>query len=173
MSNATVASKHYVTYYSPGTFFSESNTKPIGSWDLKEAVTLAEDIMQRHGAKPYGFRFSTQLEAGEIEDGRGGFLKVEPKTIETSGLYMLGGVLETIDEVYARNKENESIIRSNMRYNDSFIVCVNNNSYKSMIPFNEDCAIVDVQGNIVESGSDPKWKDYRREAAKKYRNWQS
>ena len=73
--------EHQVTFYSPGTFFPETTTKTISAWDPAEAVRLEEGTVERYGARPFGFRFSTVLTHAEIPDGRGGALKVEPKTI--------------------------------------------------------------------------------------------
>jgi len=52
--------KNFVTFYSPGTFVSEETTKDIDSWNIQEAESMAESIKERHGAKPYGFRFTTR-----------------------------------------------------------------------------------------------------------------
>lgn len=46
-----------VTFYSPGTFVSETSDVPIDSWDIEKAKELARGIKERHNATPYGFRF--------------------------------------------------------------------------------------------------------------------
>ena len=56
--------KHFVTFYSPGTFVAEQTTKPIDSWDVELAVSMSGEIKERYGALPYGFQFSTR-ERGE------------------------------------------------------------------------------------------------------------
>jgi hypothetical protein len=154
--------KDQVMFYSPGTLFSESSTYPIDSWDTKEAVKMAEKIVERHNAKPYGFLFETLLIADPISDGEGGTLKVESKVVKTSGLYFLGGRVETYDEVAVRNDDSESILQSNMRNNDMWIVCVNTNSWKVTLPFGEKDCMVDAQGNIIIRGDDPGYLEYRR-----------
>ena len=52
--------KHFVTFFSPGTFVSETTEKEIDSWDVEKAKELARSIKERHGATPYGFRFITR-----------------------------------------------------------------------------------------------------------------
>lgn len=52
--------QHFVTFFSPGTFVAEDRTEPIESWDVEAAVTRARNIKERHGATPYGFRFTTR-----------------------------------------------------------------------------------------------------------------
>lgn len=155
--------KHTVTFLSPGTFVSESTTKDIDSWDTKEAVKMAEKIMERHGAKPYGFQFETWKTHDPVSDGEGGFLKVQSKLEASSGIYFLGGKLETYDDVVARNLDSENILRSNMRGNEYWIVCITTNSYKHTGAFNEKDRVVDASGVIVEAGDDPKWIKYREE----------
>lgn len=155
--------KHQVTFYSPGTFVSESSTHDIDSWDPVKAVEMSEKILERYNAKPYGFVFTTLLSAEDVPDGEGGSLKVEPKVVEKSGIYFLGGRLETYDEVVARNDNKEDILRSNMRNNESWIVCINTNSYRSTIPFEEKDCIVNARGWVVQRGDDPKFVSYRAE----------
>lgn len=155
--------KHQVTFYSPGTLFSESSTYDIDSWDTAKAVELSEKVIERYGAKPYGFAFETIITAKDIPDGEGGTLKVQSKLAEKSGIHFLGGRLETYDDVVGRNDKKESILRDNMRFNDMWIVCVNDNSWRSTLPFDENCRIVDVTGKIVERGDDPKYVAYRKE----------
>ncbi len=120
--------KHQVTFYSPGTFVSESSTLNIDSWDTVKAVEMSEKITARYNARPYGFVFSTLIVADDIPDGEGGTLKVEPKEVERSGIHFLGGRLETYSDVVTRNDDKESILRSNMRNNESWVICINDNS---------------------------------------------
>jgi len=153
--------KHKVTFYSPGTLFSESSTYDIENWDTVKAVELAEKVLERYDAKPYGFVFETFIVSDDVPDGEGGMLKVQSKSVEKSGIHFLGGWLETYDEVMLRNDDKESILRSNMRYNDNWIVCINTNSFRSTIPFNEKDCIVDAFGKITERGDSPRNVTYR------------
>jgi hypothetical protein len=59
--------KHYVTFYSPGTFVSESSTLSIEDWDTAKAVEMAKNIQERHGAKPYGFRWCRRDREGSVQ----------------------------------------------------------------------------------------------------------
>lgn len=154
--------KHFVTFLSPGTFVSEASTQPIERHDPKLAVEMAERVVERYGAKPYGFRFETRLVA-EIPDGEGGTLKAS-KDVGVSGIYFLGGTLVTYDEVRLRNDPNERILRENMRGNEMWIVVVNTNSYRATLPFNEEDVLVGADGEIVERGADRKHTDYRIKA---------
>ncbi len=155
--------KHYVTFYSPGTLFSESTTKPIGKRDTREAVAMAEQIVERYGAKPYGFRFETRIVKDPVPDGEGGTLEVQPKTIDESGTYFLGGTLETLDDLERRAEPRDEICRSNMRRNGYPIVCSVVNGYKSTHPFTDDDFVVDASGAVVERGDDPRHVAYRAE----------
>jgi hypothetical protein len=158
---AHTKTKHFVTFYSPGTLFAESSSKPIASWDPALAVGLAEVIRERYNAKPYGFKFETRIVADPIDDGYGGKLHVESKMTRQSGMHFLGGTLVTYDEVVARNLDDEFILRTNMKCNGYWVVCVNVNSYKSTHPFDESDLLVDGAGKIVARGEDPRWVEYR------------
>jgi len=155
--------KHTVTFYSPGTLFSEQSEKDIDSWDTKKAVEMAESITERYNAKPYAFVFRTYKTHDPVSDGEGGFLKVESKKEKESGYYFLGGKLETYDDVLARNLDSENILRSNMRGNEYWIVCINTNSFKSTMPFGEEDKIVDSSGVVIESGDALTHVKYRAE----------
>lgn len=155
--------KHQVTFYSPGTFVPESTTLDIESWDTAKAVEMSEKIVARYNARPYCFVFTTDIVADDVSDGEGGTLKVQPKEVARSGFHFLGGRLETYDDVVARNDDKENILRSNMRNNEHWVVCINDNSYRTTVPFEEDSCIVNARGLIVQRGDDPKLVAYRAE----------
>jgi hypothetical protein len=155
--------KHQVTFYSPGTLFSESSTHDIESWDTVKAVELAETVLARYNAKPYGFVFETIIVAEDVPDGEGGTLKVQSKSVEKSGIHFLGGRLETYDDVVARNDDKENILRSNMRSNEMWVIIINDNSFRSTLPFNEEDYIVNARGIVVQRGDDSKFVSYRAE----------
>jgi hypothetical protein len=158
---------HFVSFYSPGTLFAEESTFAIESLDPKVAVGMAERVVERYGATPYGFRFETRLTHPPVPDGEGGVLEVKSRPVGISGVHFLGGRLETLDELDSRNDPKEEILRSNMRANGWPIVCVNENSFRSVQPFEEGDRIVDAEGNIVERGEDPKHVQYRASVAKR------
>ncbi len=116
--------KHFVTFFSPGTFVSETTTKEIDAWSVDLAMSMARDIKERHGATPYGFYFETKASDGW-----------EPKTVKSSGNYYLGGQLLTIDDI-PDTKENKTL-RWNMKYNHIETVIENTNSWKVTMPFNK------------------------------------
>ena len=113
--------KHYVHFESPGTFIAETNTKEIPSWDVDLAVAMSSDIQQRHGARPYGFYFTTRARADD---------ELDSKQVARSGKYYLGGKVETREEVEARNDPNEDILRFNIRANDVKRIWTSTNGYR-------------------------------------------
>lgn len=100
--------QHFVTFYSPGTFVAETTEKPVAAWNVDDAVAIAALIEERHGAKPYGFRFTTR---GRSET------ELDSKVIATSPMHYIGGKVETLDDVAARSDPREAILLSNMRCN--------------------------------------------------------
>jgi len=125
--------KHFVTFYSPGTFVAESTSKPIESWDVDLAVAMATDVKERYGAVPYGFRFSTR--------GRGPD-DLDSQEIASSGMYYIGGKVETLAEVEARNLESESILRSNMRGNGYDRIWTSTTGWKWTRPLRADDVVI-------------------------------
>jgi hypothetical protein len=158
--------KHFVEFLSPGSFYSESSTREVPSWDIAIAVEMANGIQERHNAKPYGFRFNTKLVAEPIPDGMGGTMHVAPKEIAKSEIHFLGGRLIRYDDI-PDNREN-SILRSNMRCNRWPYVIENNNSWRHTMQFEEGMCIVDADGSVRTRGNDPELAAYRK---KKLEDW--
>ncbi len=153
--------QHYVTFLSPGTFVSEASTQPIDAWDTHEAAQRARTIKERHGAVPYGFYFITRLTAPPVPDGEGGMLKVQEKEVEHSGTYFLTGRIETFDEVKGRVDPKDSILLHNMEWNEYPLIVINENSYRSTLPFGVRDIIVDEHGTILERGDTVERLAYR------------
>lgn len=100
--------QHFVTFYSPGTFVGEETTKAIDAWDISKALEMSKSIVERHGARPYSFQFSTRgRKAGELDSS----------VIAKSPLYYFGCRVETAEEIAQRNDSKEEILRSNLRCN--------------------------------------------------------
>ena len=95
--------KHFVTFFSPGTFVAETTTKPITSWNVGAARAMATTITERYGARPYGLQFSTRSRGDDDLDS---------KVTDKSPMYYLGGQVRTIEEV-----EPDSTLYWNMKSN--------------------------------------------------------
>ena len=126
--------KHFVEFYSPGTFVAEISTKPIDSWDVNLAQEMAHEVIERYNATPYAFCFTTRSRDENDLDSR---------EIARSGTYHLGGRIETLAEVEARNDPKESILRSNMRGNNIERVVINDNSWRSTQPLGKNDVVLD------------------------------
>lgn len=100
--------KHFVTFFSPGTFVAEESTFPIDSWDVDWAIKKSMEVEERYGARPYSFQFSTR-ERGDDE--------LDSHVVEKSKLFYLGGEVETLDQIKARNNPADRILISNMEGN--------------------------------------------------------
>lgn len=149
--------KHFVVFFSPGTLFSETSRKPIDVWDVPQAAALAREIVERHGARPYAFRFVTDVVADPVSDGEGGTLNVTPKEVDKSGLHYLDGTVLR----YADIPEEESILRSNMRCNDHALVVETRNGYRHTGNFTQDDVLVNEGGEITDRGDNPLYLGYR------------
>ena len=126
--------KHFVTFLSPGTFVHEETTKPIDSWDVDKAREMARAIKERHGATPFAFVFSTRQR---------GPLDLDSKEVAHSGRYYLGGKVETLEEVEARQDPNEDTLRFNMRCNEWHRIITNRNSWKITQPLETDDVVLE------------------------------
>lgn len=127
--------KHFVIFFSPGTFVAEQSPKPIESWDTDKAVEMSKDIKERNGALPYGFCFTTRERKDDELDSR---------ETKRSGMYYLGGKVLTLEDVKARNDPNDLTLISNMKGNKWGKVVVNNNSWRWTQPFQDDDVVLDV-----------------------------
>jgi len=120
--------KHFVTFLSPGTFCAEQTTQPIEEWNVDEAVARARNIVERHAATPYGFQFSTRERTDDDLDS---------KVTETSGVYYLGGEIQTLEQIKAKGDPADSILISNMECNGWDRVVINTNSWRWTQPLND------------------------------------
>lgn len=134
--------QHFVTFLSPGTFVAETNVKPIASWDVNLAMDMARTIVQRYNATPYAFQFTTRGRSDSDLDSA---------VIATSPTYYLGGVIETLEEIEARNDPKERILATNMRGNGYARVIRNENSWRWTQPFNDG----DVRLEFTPTGKEP------------------
>ena len=126
--------KHFVVYYSPGTLVHETSSREIESWDVEKAVAMAATIHERHGSTPFAFQFVTR-ERGEDD--------LDSRKVANSPMYYLGGRIETIEEIEARNDPKERILLDNMRYNGWGKVIINDNSWRVTQPIFEGDVILD------------------------------
>lgn len=100
--------KHFVTFYSPGTFLAETTEKPIRSWSIPTAKKMAAQVVERYGAVPYGFRFSTRTRGKDDLDS---------KVTERSPFYFINCKIETLEEIEQRADPKESTLLANMKCN--------------------------------------------------------
>ena len=126
--------QHFITFYSPGTFVPEETTKPIAAWSPKVAMRMAHAITERYAATPYGFQFTTRSRGND---------ELDSKVTARSPFYWLGGKIETLEEVEARDDPKEEILRSNMRNNDIKKAVINDNSWRFTGPFRDGDVMLD------------------------------
>lgn len=127
-------SAHFVTFYSPGTFVPEQRTLSVENWDIAAATALADSVVERYGATPHSFRFSTRSRGPEDLDS---------KETSHSPLYFLGGKIETLAEVKARATKEDETLLWNMEHNDIPRIVTNENSFKATIPFQDGDVMLD------------------------------
>jgi len=129
--------KHFVMFYSPGTFFAETSEKPIDSWDVEKAKKMARSIKERYGATPYGFRFITRGRTAK---------ELDSKEIALSPMYYLGGNVETLAQVKARATDKERILVSNMQNNGYDRIVTSTSGYKWTQPLQKEDVVLEVAG---------------------------
>lgn len=127
-----VMEKHFVIFFSPGTFVSETTKMEIPSWDIEVAKTMAKTVKERHGATPYGFYFQTWVR----NDGAW-----NESMTAMSNMYYLGGTVLTLEDI-PDTPENK-ILRFNMKINNYERVIENTNSWKITLPMQKDDVVLD------------------------------
>lgn len=128
--------KHFVQFLSPGTFVSEETTLQIDTWNIELAVKMAGGIFERYNARPYGFRFLTRAR---------GTYDLDSKIVNRSGIYYLGGTIETAEEILARSDQKEETLRFNVLSNGYKRIVTNTNSWKFTAALGDDDVVLDVQ----------------------------
>jgi hypothetical protein len=136
-----IMKRHFVTFYSPGTFVSEVTEVEVPEWDIDFAREYARHyVKERHGATPYGFNFKTMV----LEEG-----DWLPRTVATSGMYFLGGKILSLDDI-PDIRENE-VLRWNMRTNGWDYVIENTNSWKIVLPYEKNDTLLEFDVYIEQN----------------------
>lgn len=163
--------KNYVTFYSPGTLFAEIRTVPIEQWDPTVAVGMSNDVEERYGARPYAFQFSTYLEVDPVPDGEGGYADAGPKRLTTTGMYYIGGRVDTYDDIRHREDPSDLILLSNMRGNGFWIAVTNERTWRVTHPFEpKDFLVHPETGVVIESGDSDRLATYRTYMADRFKS---
>jgi hypothetical protein len=121
-------SQDFVTFFSPGTFVSETTTKPVKGWNVANAKKMAETIKERYGAVPYGFQFSTR--------GRGP-KDLDSKVIKTSPMYWVNVKIETLAQIKRRNRKEDKTLIWNMETNGWDRVVTTVKGWKATYPIGD------------------------------------
>lgn len=150
--------KHYVTYYFGGRFFLEEETREVLQCDIEAAAKMSREPFEHYQHPPMYFRFSTYEEHEPIvKDGLE--FRTEPKKIAESGRFFLSGEILTYDQLLLRDREDEEILVSNIRFNQAWVVIrTPNGAFQEFGP--NDALVVD--GEVVRRGDDQDLVDYRR-----------
>ena len=135
---------YFVTFYSPGTIVAENTTQSINSWDVETATEMARSIIERHGAIPYGFVFTTRARADN---------ELDSKEVERSGFYWLGGTVLALAEVKARNDPRDRTLIRNMECNGWDRVVQNDNSWRWTQPLSENDVVLDFDATEARTGT--------------------
>ena len=92
MTTKMEITQHFVTFLSPGSFVREEKTMPIAAWDTDTAQDLAADVVERHGARPFCFYFTTR---GRSQDD------LDSSILKKSSRYFINCHVQTLEEVQA------------------------------------------------------------------------
>ena len=117
--------KHFVTFYSPGTIMTETTERSIDTWNITKAMALAKSILERHGAWPYGFRFTTRARTTK---------KLDSKVVNTSACHFINCRLRTRAQVDKDNLPDEEILRANLHQNKITHIAQTIMGWRSSLP---------------------------------------
>jgi len=124
--------KKKITYYSPGTFVSESTTIEIEGNDIGEIISKAtmesKNIIERHNASPYCF------------------------SVDDVNYYLPHNKVELLSDIKNRKDPADRILISNMESNKWNAVMVSTVGWKSTHPFCENDCLVNENGDIILKG---------------------
>lgn len=124
----STVTKHFVLFFSPGTFVSEVTERPVDAWDVEIAKGMAATVKELHDATPYGFQFITRSRGPHDLDS---------KVTKRSPMHYLGGQVLTLADVKARHDPKDSILIANMEGNKIARVIQNDNSWRVTIPLDD------------------------------------
>lgn len=127
-------SKNFVTFFSPGTLFSETTTKPIKTWDVASAKRMAAGIQERHGATPYAFQFTTRARGADDLDS---------KIVKTSPMYWMNVQIETLAQIKRRNRKEDKTLIWNMETNGWGRVVTTVKGWKATYPIGDKDIVLD------------------------------
>ena len=127
--------QHFVTFFCPGTFVPEAESKPIDAWDAVQAVEISKTIVARYSARPYAFQFTTRSRGDADLDSR---------ETARSPLYYLGGTVLTLAQVQARNDPKDAILRDNMRFNGIKRIVENCTHWRGCYELHDEDIVLDV-----------------------------
>jgi len=158
-----------VTYYSPGTLFSENSSFKFPNFNLADFASKAKEIKERHGAAPYGFVWE-KCELPDVLPEVNGFkVTVHHKVLEKSGMNYITGDLVFASDLTARE---DSIMKSNLESNSEGIGIINKNSWKYNGFFNKKDKIVNWAGKVVRTGEDEDLMVIRNNNEEQLKIWQ-
>lgn len=129
--------KHFVTFFSPGTFVAENTTKEIESWDVQTAQAMAKGITEQYNAHPYGFQFTTRTRNENDFDS---------KETARSPFYFISGKIQTLAEIKAKNDPADRILISNMECNGYKRVITSLTPWKWTQPLDDDDIVLNTEG---------------------------
>ena len=151
---------HYlVTFYSPGTFFSETSSIRLDELDINKILKKAKGTSERYNAKPYGY---TWKQIREFFIGKEKLEKEEVLDESKGYIFITGNVIFSKD----LTNPDENIFKSNLESNAGGVGIQNFNSYKFSYFFDKNDIIIDWDGNIIRSGNDKDLIKYREEVKK-------
>ena len=125
--------KNFVTFYSPGSFVSETEDREIETWDVEQACDMARTIKARYNAIPYAFQFYTK--------GRSD-AELDSSVIDRSGLYYIN-CNKLSKEQIADEYGTSSILYRNMENNRWEYIARTIIGWKGHYPIENDDVVLD------------------------------